>query len=145
MKKCIRHGLFLAAILFSMQLSAAGPVDFEAIKKAAEQGGAVAQSKLASAYYLGKGVTADRKQAAVWYNKAADQGDLDSMVMMAAMSDGGLGVSQSTSKGTTWYQKAANSGHEPSKGVLEYYTDQERPLKAMQIAYEYSKRILKKK
>ena len=145
MIKYIRHWFFLVSILYSMQISAAGPIDIEAIKQASEQGDAVAQSKLASAYHLGQGVTANRKQAAVLYNKAAAQGDLDSMVMLAAMSDGGLGVSQSTSDGTAWYQKAANSGHEPSKGVLEYYTDQERPLKAMQIAYEYSKKILKKK
>lgn len=141
----IRYVFLMFFFLISAQVSAAGQPDLEAIKQAAEQGDAIAQSQLASAYYLGQGISEDRKQAAVLFNKAAVQGDLDSMVMLAAMNDAGLGVGRNLANGKSWYKKAADLGHEPSKGVLSYYTDQERPLKAMQIAAQYAKQILKKK
>ncbi len=146
MIKNLPYLFFTIFLLFSMQLSAAEQADIKAIQESAEQGDAIAQSKLAASYYMGQdGITPDRKLAAVWFKKAAEQGDLDSMVMLAAMHDGGLGVSQSTGDGTRWYKKAADLGHEPSKGVLSYYTLDERPLKAMQIAFQYAKAILKKK
>ena len=145
MLKNLQNWIFTVFLMFSMQLSAAGQPDMDAIKQAAKQGDALAQSQLAAAHYLGLIELADRKQAAVLFRKAADQGDLDSMVMLAAMSDGGLGVNQSTADGTAWYSKAAGLGHEPSKGVLSYYTDNERALKALSIGAQYAKAILKKK
>lgn len=140
----LHYSFLMLFLLIATQLQAAESFNINAIKQAAAQGNVLAQSKLASAYYLGQGILADRQQAAFFYNEAAEQGDLDSMVMLAAMSDGGLGVSQNSFKGATWYKKAANLGHEPAKGVLEYYSDQERPLRAMQIAAQYAKKILKK-
>ena len=44
------------------------------IRKAAEQGDAVAQYSLSACYYCGMGVEKDYEEAAKWCRKAAEQG-----------------------------------------------------------------------
>lgn len=135
---------FFTVFLF-MQSLAAEPLDMEAVKQAAEQGDMLAQSQLASSYYLGQQPSGGRTEAASLFRKSATQGDLDSMVMLGVMSDLGSGMTQSLSIGTSWYQKAADLGHGPSKGVLSYYNDTERATKALSIGAQYAKKILKKR
>jgi len=43
--------------------------------KAAEQGNATAQGRLAMLYHFGHGVSKDHGQAIKWYKKAAEQGN----------------------------------------------------------------------
>ena len=49
--------------------------DFDAVKKAAEQGHADAQYNLGLMYDYGGGVPEDDAEAVRWYRKAAEQGD----------------------------------------------------------------------
>jgi len=70
---------------------------------------------------------------------------VEAAVMMGALSDVGLGVPPSASDARAWYQKAVALGSEPAKGVLGYYTDVERAMKAMGIAKQYANLILRKK
>jgi len=45
----------------------------------------------------------------------------------------------------TVIQKAVSLGSEPAKGVLSYYADVERAMKAMGIVKQYANLILRKK
>jgi TPR repeat protein len=119
--------------------------DVTVIQAAADQGDALAQAQVGAVYYLGKGVLQDRSVAARWLKKAADQGVVEAVVMMGALSDVGLGVPPSARDAKAWYQKAVALGSEPAKGVLSYYTDVERAMKAMGIAKQYANLILRKK
>lgn len=100
-------------------------------RKAAEQGLAVAQGRLANALLHGWGVTQNTNEALEWYRKAADQGDVASAELLGEIyEDGGpleiitqpngsytLGhVPQSAAipndfaKAAYWYRAAANFG-----------------------------------
>jgi TPR repeat protein len=52
------------------------------IRKAADQGLLMAQTKLAACYLNGEGVEKDLKTAAFWYRKAAAQGDSESQAWL---------------------------------------------------------------
>lgn len=123
----------------------AGQPGLAVLQKSADQGNALAQAQVGAIYYLGKGVMQDPATAARWLKKAADQGLVEAAVMMGALSDIGLGVPASASDARAWYQKAVALGSEPAKGVLSYYTDVERAMKAMGIAKQYANLVLRKK
>jgi Sel1 repeat len=91
-------------------LSAQG-VDVDAIRKAADQGDAAAQTNLGNLYYTGQGVTKDYGQAAVWYRKAAEQGYADAQSNLADLYDSGKGVPQDHAQAEIWRQKAAEKSH----------------------------------
>ncbi len=144
----MRKFKFFVVVLFlgipAVSWSASQP-DVTVIQAAADQGDALAQAQVGAVYYLGKGVMQDRSVAARWLKKAADQGLVEAVVMMGALSDVGLGVPPSARDAKAWYQKAVALGSEPAKGVLSYYTDVERAMKAMGIAKQYANLILRKK
>ena len=52
-------------------------------RKSADQGFAMAYTKVANCYYLGEGVEKDLVQAMYWYRKAADMGEVFSQYMFA--------------------------------------------------------------
>jgi TPR repeat protein len=53
------------------------------IRKAAEQGFALAQNALAALYKVGKGVAQDHAEAAKWFRRAAEQGNADAQTISA--------------------------------------------------------------
>jgi len=65
----------LQVIFSQSQTGAYEKKDIDAIRKAAEQGDAVAQSTLGVMYDFDQGVPQDYKKAVYWYTKAAEQGD----------------------------------------------------------------------
>jgi hypothetical protein len=71
---------------------------FDELLAKAEGGDAIAQSKLGSRYYKGKGVKQDYTQALKWYQKAAEQGDVYGQVNLGFFYCEGLGVEQNYDK-----------------------------------------------
>jgi TPR repeat protein len=88
------------------------------VKKAAEQGHAVAQHILGAAYYHGDGVKKNDAEAAKWYRKAAEQGEMDAQWVLAKLYLEGRGVTQSFKEAEKWIRKAAAQGHEGAKDML---------------------------
>jgi TPR repeat protein len=90
----------------------------EAVKwyrKAAEQGDAVAQYKLARMYKNGEGVTLDYAEAVKWYIKAADQGNEFAQTNLGLMYYSGRGVTEDDAEAVKWFRKAAEQGWDPQK------------------------------
>jgi TPR repeat protein len=81
------------------------------LRKAADQGEAVAQCNLGQAYYTGQGVTQDYVQAEAWLRKAAEQGNADAQANLGWMFGAGQGVPQDTAQAVAWFRKAAEQGH----------------------------------
>lgn len=80
-------------------------------RKAAEQGNASAQSRLAQMYADGRGVGRDYKQAAVWFQKAAAQGDTDAQFTLGFLYEEGRGVAKDYKQAAFWYEKSAAEGN----------------------------------
>lgn len=73
----------------------------------AKAGDPVAQYKLGYDYYLGKGISQDYAQAAVWWQKAAEQGYADAQNNLGVLYNSGKGVPQSYSEAYFWQNLAA--------------------------------------
>lgn len=144
--KRIIMAVFAAALIGVLPNAAAEPSnELQEAIKLAESGDAAAQARAGAMYYLAQGTGEDLAEAAKWFRKAADAGLIEAQVVMAALSDIGRGVPQDYSAATGWYRKAASQGHEPSKGILNYYkSDALRATKALQIAKQYARELLKK-
>ncbi|NEX73774.1 tetratricopeptide repeat protein [Aeromonas rivipollensis] len=82
----------------------------DALRKAAEQGDAVAQNNLGMRYVNGQGEVQDYKQAVAWFRKAAEQGDAVAQYNLGSMYDKGQGVVQDYQQAVAWYRKAAEQG-----------------------------------
>lgn len=76
-------------------------------RKAAEQGSAAGQVRLAALYRDGKGVEHDLVKAAEWYRKAADQGDASAQGTLGVLYSMGQGVAQSYPDAYFWFDLAA--------------------------------------
>jgi TPR repeat protein len=83
---------------------------FEWTKKAAAQGGAVAQSRFGVMYALGEGTQKDDVKAVEWYQKAAEQGDVIAQTNLAYKYYSGEGIPKDVVKAFEWFQKAAAQG-----------------------------------
>jgi TPR repeat protein len=79
-------------------------------QKAAQQGLAQAQMKLAHLYQNGQGITQNFAQTGQWLTKAARQGLVDAQCELADMYYTGKGVIQNLPQAAHWYQKAALQG-----------------------------------
>jgi len=86
----------------------AGPV---ALREAAAEGDAKALFEVGSRYADGRGVTADLKQAAKWYERSAELGFAPSQYRIGNFFEKGLGVERDIAKAKTWYQLAATQGN----------------------------------
>ncbi len=73
----------------------------------ARAGDAIAQYKLAYDYYLGKGISQDYVQAAIWWGKAAEQGNASAMNNLGVLYNSGKGVPQSYAEAYFWQNLAA--------------------------------------
>ena len=88
------------------------------VRKAAEQGDAVAQFNLGNLYRRGEGVPEDAGQAAVWYHKAAEQGHADAQALLSHLYFQGNGVLKDVGQAVIWLRKAAEQGHARAQGTL---------------------------
>jgi len=87
--------------------------DAEAFKwflRAAYQGVAEAQAKVAHYRQCGRGVSRDASEAFTWYRKAAEQGHLEAQAQLARLYREGEGVSPSVSEATKWHRRALAHG-----------------------------------
>jgi TPR repeat protein len=76
----------------------------------AEHGDAKAQFDVASAYYLGRGVSQDYAEALRWYRMAADRGEPGAEDALGYMYLKGQGVPQDYAQAFQWYRRAAEHG-----------------------------------
>jgi len=86
----------------------AGPV---ALREAADAGDAKALFEIASRYADGRGVTADMKEAAKWYEKSAELGFAPAQYRIGNLYEKGVGVERDVQRSKTWYQLAAAQGN----------------------------------
>jgi len=86
------------------------PQAVEWYRKAADQGGAIAQSNLGFMYEKGLGVAQDDTQAVAWYRKAAEQGDAYAQYSLGLRYANGRSVAQDVEQAVAWYRKAADQG-----------------------------------
>ena len=104
-------------MLFTGSALAAGD-DFDAVKKAAEQGDALAQVRLGIMYTMGEGVPEDDAEAVRWYSRAAEQGDADAQFKLGFMYNDGEGVPEDDAEAVRWYRKAAEQGLAVAQAML---------------------------
>ncbi len=102
------RSLLICLLLFTCSVHAAD--DLEALKRAAEQGDALAQFNLGVMYVKGEGVPEDDAKAVYWYRKAAEHGDALAQFNLGVMYANGEGVPEDDAKAVYWYRKAAEQG-----------------------------------
>lgn len=86
----------------------AGPAP---LREAAAGGDSKALFEIGARYADGRGVKADMKQAAKWYEKAANLGFAPAQYRIGNMYEKGNGVDRDIGKAKTWYQLSANQGN----------------------------------
>ena len=86
-----------------------------AMRQAAEQGNAQAQSHLGFMYYKGQGVVQDYQEALKWWRKAAEQGNADGQNNLGFMYYKGWGVAKDYQEAVKWWRKAAAQEHGPAQ------------------------------
>ena len=87
--------------------------------KAAEQGDAYAQSKLAGYYVEGKGVMENYTEAAKWARKAAEQGDAEAQWLLGLLYYEGKGVVRDEEQARYWLRQAAAQGNAGARDSLQ--------------------------
>lgn len=97
-------------------------VDYESAfhwtQKAANQGDADAQIRLASMYKAGTGTQVNSEKALSYYRLSAEQGNVHGQANLAHMYLNGDGVRQDFAQGIFWLIKAADNGHAHAQYVL---------------------------
>ena len=84
--------------------------EISSLKKAAEQGDAVAQYKLGVRYDKGDGVEKNKEEAFARFHKAAELGYANAMFNVGVMYGEGEGVEVNKEKAFMWFHKAAELG-----------------------------------
>jgi len=85
--------------------------DFESIKRAAEQGNALAQFRLGWMYANGRGVARNDAEAVKWLKKSVEQGNAYAQNELGAMYISGRGVAQNDAEAVKWFAKSAEQGY----------------------------------
>ena len=80
-------------------------------RKAAEQGNAEAQNRVAFCLFDGVGGIQDSVEAVKWWEKAAEQGHVEAQNRLAYCLFNGIGGIQDFAEATKWWQKAAEQGN----------------------------------
>ncbi|WFU09449.1 peptidoglycan-binding protein [Rhizobium sp. CB3090] len=78
---------------------------------AAKSGDPVALFEIGVRYTDGRGVAADLKQAANWYQLSADKGYAPAQYRLASMYEKGNGLERDLAKAKQYYEQAANQGN----------------------------------
>lgn len=94
------------------------PMDIAKYIKAAQQGGAEEQYKLARIYQEGQGIAKDNKAAAKWFRKAADHGHTPSQWRLGLMYRSGEGVAKDEKEAIKWLRRAAEKGYDEAQASL---------------------------
>ena len=103
-------------------------------RKAAEQGNAEAQSKLAGMYANGQGALQDYQAAMKWYRKAAEQGNAEALANLGVMYFNGMGIPQDIIRGHMWFKVAAETISDDN--MVKAPSIQYRDLSASQMTPE---------
>jgi TPR repeat protein len=111
------------------------------IRKAAEQGFALAQNTLAAWHKIGKGVAQDHAEAAKWFREAAEQGNADAQNNLGAIYGKGQGVPRDMIRADTWFSLAATAGNQSAAKNLDVAA---QPMTADEIA-EAKRRVTEAK
>ena len=90
------------------------------LQRAALQGDATAQFRVAVLYYNGEGVPQDYTEAANWFRKAAELGNARAQKNLGVMYGKGQGVPQSHAEAYVWTNIAAKSGDKDAKIIRDY-------------------------
>lgn len=83
---------------------------FATLANAAEAGNAIAQYKLADAYFDDTEVEKGLPKAFFWYAKAAEQGNRDAQYQLGRMYRYGYGTIIDAARALSWYRQAADQG-----------------------------------
>ena len=102
----------------------------------AEAGDAMAQCRLAEAYYSGYVVDQNYSESADWFRKAAEQGIVESQFMMGLLYGDGTGVPKSKNEAMDWYRKAAEQGHANAQVNLGFLYYERKQYDDARIWYE---------
>ena len=94
--------------------------DVNVSRRAAEEGSAPAQFRLAIMYYSGDGVPQDYTEAANWFRKAAEQGDAVAQKNLGVMYGKGQGVPQSHFEAYIWSNVATMSGDAGATKIRDF-------------------------
>ena len=82
-----------------------------ALRKAAQEGDAIAQYEVARRFSEGRAIPQDLEAAADWYQRAAAQGLAPAQYALATLYEKGNGVDQDVSMAEMWYKRAADQGN----------------------------------
>jgi TIR domain/Sel1 repeat/NB-ARC domain len=88
------------------------------IDPAAPSALATAIFEKAEAYYFGRGVRQNYKEAAALYEQAASDGFAPAENALGRMYENGIGVSKDLDRALQYYQRAASKGHPDAKAAL---------------------------
>lgn len=116
MKKLIFFLVVLTVVV--MYKNTFSTTDIELLRQAAEQGDAVAQFQLGTAYYTGQSVQQDFQEAIKWYRKVAEQGFAIAQHNLGLAYSRGEGVPQDDKQAAYWYRKAAEQGDRRAQNNL---------------------------
>lgn len=89
--------------------------DIPRTQASAERGSIQQQIELAAAYFAGKGVERDEKQAAYWYEKAANSGDPGAQLQIGFFYEAGIGVQRDSTRAVAWFERAVAGGSVAAK------------------------------
>ncbi len=104
--------LMITVCMMSVELLQARSMepDIPKIQSGAENGSIAEEIQLGAAYFAGRGVAQDLKQAAYWYEKAANSGDPHAQMEIGYFYQAGIGVERNPARAARWYERAAASG-----------------------------------
>jgi TPR repeat protein len=104
--------LMITACMMGSQCLQARSVepDIPRLQSGAEHGSIAEEIALGAAYFAGRGVSKDLKQAAYWYEKAANSGDPHAQIEIGYFYQAGIGVERNPERAVRWYERAAASG-----------------------------------
>jgi TPR repeat protein len=105
----------LFVTLFALKDAKAVDPDIPRTQAGAERGSIQQQIQLAAAYFSGKGVTRDEKQAAYWYEKAANSGDPAAQLQIGFFYEAGIGVPRDSARAVAWFERAVAGGSVAAK------------------------------
>ena len=114
----IKAGAIALTLFFALSVSASAAADVAALRQKAEQGDAAAQYGLCVAYFKGKGLAQDDRQAFEWCHKAAKQGYARAQFRLGAFLSLGKGARSSQTEAVYWFQKAAEQGYPAGQSAL---------------------------
>lgn len=105
----------LGLTFFAGSFANAVEPDIPRIQANAERGSIQQEIELAGAYFEGRGVSRDEKQAAYWYEKAANSGDPGAQLQIGFFYEAGVGVERDPARAALWFQRAIASGSVAAK------------------------------